>query len=348
MKAIYLEEPGKITMKEVPKPAIKDDEVLVQIKSVGVCGSDIEYYESGRIGEFVVEKPLILGHEAAGLIVEVGKYVENLGRGDKVALEPGIPCRRCIYCKTGHYNLCPNVNFMATPPSDGAFVEYLSHPADFAYKLPESVSYDEGALFEPLSVGIYATEIAGINVGDRVAILGAGPIGLMTLQAALARGASQVVITDIIPFRLEKALELGASEAINVKSDSIEDQEGNFNKVIQTAGTSETYRQALNLVVRGGKIVQVGHPSAEEVAIDPNLLITRGINMAGSFRYANTYPKALSMLVNNKVKLKPVISKYFPPDRVEQSLRYPKENPDRCIKAIVKFNSSNKASNAEI
>lgn len=347
MKAIYLEEPGKITMKEVPKPAIKDGEVLVQIKSVGVCGSDIEYYESGRIGEFVVEKPLILGHEAAGLVVEVGKYVENVEEGDKVALEPGIPCRRCTYCKTGQYNLCPNVDFMATPPSDGAFVEYLSHPADFTYKLSASVSYHEGALFEPLSVGIHATEIAEINLGDRVAILGAGPIGLMTLQAALAQGASQVVITDIMDFRLEKALELGASEVINVESDSIEVHEGNFNKVIQTAGTSETYRQALNLVVRGGKVVQVGHPSAEEVAIDPNLPITREINMAGSFRYANTYPKARSMLIGNKVKLKPVISKYFPPDRVEEALRYPKENPDNCIKAIVKFNSANKASNGE-
>lgn len=349
MKAIYLEKPGVIIEKELPKPIIKDEEVLVQIKSVGICGSDVEYYETGRIGEFIVKKPIILGHEAAGLVTEIGGNVNNLQVGDRVTLEPGIPCRRCRYCKTGRYNLCPDVDFMATPPSDfeigakpklrqsrsdGAFVEYVAHPADFAFKLPDSISYDEGALIEPLSVGIYAADRANIQPGDNVAILGAGPIGLVTLQAALVRGATEVVVTDVIDFRLEKATELGATETVNAKKDSI----GTFfDKVIQTAGVASAYKQAMEIVGRGGRVVQVGHPSVQEVSIDPNLPITREFELVGSFRYANTYPIAISLLDSGKAQLKPIISKHFSFDEVEKALQYPKANPDKCIKAIVEL-----------
>lgn len=335
MKAIYLEKTKVIIKKELPKPSIKDDEVLVEIKSVGICGSDVEYYKSGRIGEFVVEEPLILGHECAGLITQVGKNVENLQVGDRVALEPGIPCRKCKYCKSGRYNLCPDVDFMATPPSDGAFVEYLAHPADFAFKLPDSVSYDEGAMIEPLSVGIHAAERADIHPGDKVAILGAGPIGLMSLQSVLVRGATELVVTDIVDFRLEKATELGATETINVKRKSISSYNSGFDKVIQTAGTAETYKQAMEIVNRGGRVVQVGHPSTEQVSIDPNLPITREFELVGSFRYANTYPVAISLLSASKVQLKPIISKNFSFNQVEEALQYPKKNPDKCIKVVV-------------
>lgn len=334
MKAVYLEKPGVIIEKELPKPTIENDEVLVQIKSVGICGSDMEYYETGRIGEFVVTKPIILGHESAGLVTEVGENVDDLQVGDRVTLEPGIPCRRCQYCKTGRYNLCPDVDFMATPPSDGAFVEYVAHSADFAFKLPDSISYDEGALIEPLSVGIYAAQRAGIQPGDKVAILGAGPIGLVSLQAALVRGATEVVVTDVIDFRLEKASELGAAKTVNVKTDSIETF---FDKVIQTAGVASAYKQAMEIVDRGGRIVQVGHPSVQELSIDPNLPITREFELVGSFRYANTYPTAISLLDSGKVQLKPIISKHFSFDEVEKALQYPKANPDQCIKAIVEL-----------
>ncbi|MGB9682868.1 MAG: alcohol dehydrogenase catalytic domain-containing protein, partial [bacterium] len=162
MKVAVLEKIRNVSIeeREIPKP--KEDEVLVRIKSVGVCGSDIHYYNEGRIGSFVVEKPIILGHESSGEVVEVGSKVKSLKVGDRVALEPGIPCRKCNYCKTGRYNLCPDVVFMATPPVDGAFAEYVVHPEDFAFKLPDNVSYDEGALMEPLSVGIYASNRARV------------------------------------------------------------------------------------------------------------------------------------------------------------------------------------------
>lgn len=335
MKAVYLERPGKIVEKDIPKPTIRGGEVLVRIKSVGICGSDIEYYETGRIGEFKVEEPLILGHESAGVVAEVGDDVGDLEEGDRVALEPGVPCRKCKYCKTGSYNLCPDVTFMATPPDDGAFVEYFAHPEDFTYKLPESVSLDDGAMLEPFSVGLHAVRRARLEVADRVAILGAGTIGLMTLQAALVMGASEVMVTDVVDFRLEKAEQLGASRAINVEDESIDPSSSEFDRVLQTAGTAGTYRQALDLVRRGGRVVQVGFPSQEEVSIDPNALITRELDVLGSYRYMGLYPRAISLLGSGRVQMEPLISKHFDFDQVEEALKYPKENPDRCIKAMV-------------
>ena len=338
MKAKYLEEPKEIVEKEIEKPEIGPQDVFVEMKSVGVCGSDIEYYETGQIGEFVVEEPLILGHESAGKIVKTGEAVENLQKGDRVTLEPGVPCRKCKHCKEGKYNLCPDVTFMATPPDDGAFVEYFAHPADFTFKLPESLTYEEGALMEPLSVGVQATRRAEVDTGDKVAVLGAGPIGLVTMQSAFAAGATHVTITDVVDFRLQKALEIGATEAINVREDSIENQKGSFDKIIQTAGTSATYTQAMELVDRGGRVVQVGHPSANELSIDPNLLITRAFDMVGSFRYANTYQDAIELVESGKVDLQPMISKHFPFERVEEALNFSKNNPDKCIKAMVDIN----------
>ncbi|KXA91221.1 hypothetical protein AKJ57_01965, partial [candidate division MSBL1 archaeon SCGC-AAA259A05] len=246
-------------------------------------------------------------------------------------------CTQTSTASTSSFSNSPDVDFMATPPSDGAFAEYLSHPADFAFKLPESISYDEGALVEPLSVGVHAAGRADIQSGDRVAILGAGPIGLVTLQATLVRGASEVIITDLVDFRLEKAMEFGASEAINVKKDSIGSYISSFDEVIQAAGAAKTYEQALELVDRGGKVVQVGHSSSEKVSIKSNLLITREIDMLGSFRYVNTYSDSISMLANGQVSLEPMISKYFSLEEVETALLYPKENLDSCIKAMVKF-----------
>lgn len=332
---MYLEKPGEIIEKNIPKPSPDKNEVLVEIKRVGVCGSDMEYYESGKIGEFVVKEPIILGHESSGQVVEVGEKVDDLQVGDRVALELGVPCRKCKYCKSGRYNLCPDVAFMATPPDDGAFVEYVAHPADFTFKLPDSVSLEEGALMEPLSVGVAATKRAEVGIGDKVAVLGSGPIGLVTMQAALAGGASEVVITDIIDFRLEKARQLGAAKAVNVKEGSLEEFNSYFDRVIQTAGTSGTYKQAMNLVDRGGRVVQVGHPSAEEVSIDPNILITKGFDMVGSFRYANTYKDAIDLVNSCQVELEPMISKQFSFDQIEGALNFPRENPGKCIKAMV-------------
>ena len=335
MQAAYLEGPKKIVIKEVKRPLLAKDDVLVKIKAVGVCGSDIEYYEHGRIGNFVVEKPLILGHEASGEVVEVGQKVTTLKVGDRVALEPGIPCRKCDFCKSGRYNLCPDVQFMATPPVDGAFREYVAHPADFTFKIPEGVSYEEAALVEPLSVGIHAVERAQLKLGDQILIFGAGPIGLLTLQVALADGASHAVVLDLSDVRLEKAKELGADEVVNAREHNLtKDLGDSFDVVFEAAGGTTTIPQALHFVKRGGTIVLIGHSPKNEAKLDPNLVITKELNIRGTFRYKNTYPKALRLIQREVFNLKALIGKIFSLTDVDAALRYPKENP-ACIKAMI-------------
>src|SRR5512141_2535439 len=183
MQTAVLHRAHDLRLEERPIPRPGPDEVLVAIRAVGVCGSDVHYWHEGRIGDFVVQAPLVLGHECAGVVVESGAEVTSLAPGDRVALEPGVPCRRCPACKSGRYNLCPDVIFMATPPVDGAFAQYVVHPADFAYRLPDHASLEEGALLEPLSVGIHAARRAGVGLGDTVLVGGAGPIGLTALLA---------------------------------------------------------------------------------------------------------------------------------------------------------------------
>ncbi|MDP2952871.1 MAG: NAD(P)-dependent alcohol dehydrogenase, partial [Chloroflexota bacterium] len=200
-----------------PIPLPGPGQVLVRIVAVGICGSDVHFWKDGRIGTRVVERPMILGHECAGEVVALGEGVAAFQVGDRVALEPGIPCGFCPWCRTGRYNLCPQVRFLAAPPTDGALAEYVAHPAALTYKLPAHLSYEEGALLEPLSVGLHAVERAGVRVGDRVLIAGAGPIGLVNLFAAKAHGASQVYLTDIRPHRLELACRLGAEAAIDAR-----------------------------------------------------------------------------------------------------------------------------------
>lgn len=338
MTAMYLEEAGKIIPRKVDMPRIGKDEVLVRIKAVGICGSDVHYYTTGRIGDFVVEKPLILGHECSGEIVEVGKNVEGLQLGDRVALEPGIPCRKCQYCKSGRYNLCPNVRFMATPPVDGAFVEYVAHPADFVFKLPEKTSYEEATLFEPLAVGLYSVVRAKVSFGGEILILGAGPIGLATLQAVVNIGGGRVTVADIYDFRLKKARELGADKVINPQqSDALDKLRSSFDYVFETAGSVVTTQQTVKLAKRGRKVILVGLPAQEAIEFNTNQIITKELDVLGIFRYANMYPKAVRLAEKGQVNLKTLISKKFPFPQTEEALKYARDNKESSIKTLVIF-----------
>ena len=204
----------RLEQTDVPKP--DPHQVLLKMDSVGICGSDVHYWTHGAIGDFIVRAPMVLGHEAAGVVTEVGEAVSHLKAGDRVAIEPGVPCRMCSLCKTGVYNLCPDMQFCATPPVHGNLCKYYVHAADFCYKLPDSLSLEEGALMEPLAVGVHACRRAGVCIGKRVLICGAGPIGLVNLLTAKAMGASEVVITDIAENRLEVAKSLGADHVYKV------------------------------------------------------------------------------------------------------------------------------------
>ena len=222
MKALVLNSPLDLAVRDVPDPgAPGPGEVRVSVRSVGICGSDIHYYEHGRIGDFVLREPMILGHEAAGVVDAVGEGVESLSPGDAVAMEPGVPCGACRECRIGRYNLCKDVRFWATPPHDGVLAEYVLHPAALTFRLPGHLTTEEGALMEPLAVGVHACERGGVRPGCVVAINGAGTIGCVTLMAALAYGASQVIVADVIPARLERARELGAAAVVDARSESL-------------------------------------------------------------------------------------------------------------------------------
>lgn len=205
MKAAFMHNTREIKIETVPVPDINHDEVLIKVMAVGICGSDLHYYTNGRIGNYVVEKPFILGHECAGEIAAVGSSVDQFKVGDRVAVEPGVTCGRCEACKEGRYNLCPDVQFLATPPVDGAFVQYIKMRQDFVFLIPDSLSYEDAALIEPFSVGIHAAARTKLQPGSTIAIMGMGPVGLMAVAAAKAFGAGTIIVTDLEPLRLEAA-----------------------------------------------------------------------------------------------------------------------------------------------
>jgi len=335
MLAAYLEKPYEIKIKEVPSPEIRNPEdVLIRVDSVGICGSDIHYYREGRIGDFMVKKPLILGHETTGVVEKSGADAEGLKEGDRVALEPGIPCRKCTYCKTGRYNLCPDVKFFATPPVDGTFCEYVVHPADFVYKLPASVSLEEGTLLEPLSVGVHACRLAKIKPGERVMVAGLGPVGLLALQTALAHGADVCGI-DRVEKRLAMAEKCGAKKVFNTKETPAVKPGQSFDVVFECSGAVQLVQESINMVRRGGRIVYIGM-GADTVPLNMAKVTAGEIEIKGLFRYANTYPAAIKLVEEKKIELAPLISKTFALQQAKEALEYPGENPD-CIKALVKI-----------
>merc|ERR1712083_385284 len=212
---LYKTDDIRLEQQDVVEPG--PDQVLLRMDSVGICGSDVHYWTHGAIGDFIVKAPMVLGHEAAGVVAKLGSSVSNLKVGDRVAIEPGVPCAGCDYCKTGVYNLCPGMQFCATPPVHGNLARYYVHAANFCYRLPDNVSLEEGALMEPLAVGVHACRRAGVALGKTVLICGAGPIGLVNLLTARAMGASEIVLTDISGHRLEVAKKMGASATFLVQ-----------------------------------------------------------------------------------------------------------------------------------
>lgn len=341
MKAAVLHAVGDLRVEEVDKPTITlPDQALVKIRAVGVCGSDVHFYERGRIGPYVVKDPVILGHESAGEVVEVGKAVTNLSPGDKVAVEPGVPDRTCWYCKTGRYNLCAAVPFMGTPPWDGAFCEYVAWPADFCFKLPEGLSFEQGAMTEPLAVGMQGTKRGEVSVGHSVVVLGCGPIGLVTLQAAKARGATQIIATDVQQSRLELAAKLGATDTINAKdSDPVgrvrELSNGGVDVALETAGTVTTTQQACAMVRMGGVVTLIGMPAELEFDLPVLDIICREYDVRGVFRYCNCYPPALALMAAREVDVNSLITHRFPLDEVKAAVDFAKDRKDVAIKVMV-------------
>jgi L-iditol 2-dehydrogenase len=284
--------------------------VLVQIKSVGVCGSDTHYYEHGRIGEHVVRKPLVLGHEPAGAAVAVGAEVTRFTVGQRVSIEPGVSCLSCVQCLAGRYNLCPRMRFLATPPIDGAFCEYLAVHEAFAHPVPDSLSDDAAAMLEPLSVGIWACRKGRVEPGTTVLVNGAGPIGLLAAQAALAFGAAQVVVADVRASRLTLAVRLGATDVVDVRSAALSESGVEPDVLLECSGHPEATVAAMRTLAPAGRAVLVGM-GADVLPLPLPYLQDREIELVGTFRYANTWPTAIALAASGRVALDALVTGHY-------------------------------------
>jgi L-iditol 2-dehydrogenase len=318
MRVSVLRAAGQLELAEWPVPAPGPGEVLVAVRSVGVCGSDVHYFQHGRIGDFVVRSPLVLGHEVSGRIAAVGAGVDGGRVGARVAIEPGAACGACAECKAGRYNLCPDMRFFATPPVDGALAEYVVVRADLAFDLPDAVSDDDAALLEPLSVGIWATGKAQITAGSSVLIAGAGPIGLVAAQVARARGATTIAVTDIAPDRLEAALRNGATLALDARSEAGPGQD--FDAFLDCSGAPSAISAGIAALARAGRAVLVGMGPGE-VTLPLGRLQQRELTVTGTFRYANTWPAAIQLAASGAVDLAGLVTDRFGLAQVEQALR---------------------------
>jgi len=342
-KAAYMTEVNTLFFKEVPMPKPAPNDVVVRIEYCGICGSDVHYYEKGRIGDCIVEGEFVLGHEVAGTVTEVGAGVTNLKVGDRVALEPGITCGQCEQCKEGHYNLCKDVIFFATPPVQGALQNYVTHPASMCFKLPENVSTLEGALVEPLAVGLHACKQGNVGVGDSVVILGCGCIGLVTLLSAKAMGASNVIAVDLFDKRLDFAKKLGANHVINARTEDVSAKiheilgDRGADVVLETAGSPKTIYQTPFFTKTGGTIVLVG------LAVDPDLtfnfsqVMNKELTIKSVYRYRNCYPVAIDALAAGKIDLKGIATNIFEFDDIQNAMEQSITDKQNIIKSVIKL-----------
>ncbi|MEN5276725.1 NAD(P)-dependent alcohol dehydrogenase [Brucella sp. TWI432] len=332
MKALVLEEKGKLSLREFDMPmTLGRKDVRIKIHTVGICGSDVHYYTHGRIGHFIVNEPMVLGHEASGTVIEVGEDVTNLAVGDRVCMEPGIPDPTSRASKLGIYNVDPAVRFWATPPVHGCLVPEVIHPAAFTYKLPDHVSFGEGAMVEPFAIGMQAALRARIQPGDVAVVTGAGPIGMMVALAALAGGCAKVIVADLAQPKLDIIAAYDGIVAVNIRerslAEAIADHTDSWgcDLVFECSGAASAILNMASLARPGGAIVLVGMP-VDPVPVDIVGLQARELRLETVFRYANVYDRAIALIASGKVDLKPLITATLP---FEDSIR----GFDRAVEA---------------
>lgn len=317
---------NKVGYDERPVPKLKSPhDVLIRVGWTGICGSDVHYWAHGRIGNFIVEAPMVLGHESAGTVALVGSQVTSVKVGDRVAMEPGVPCRRCAPCKLGSYNLCPDMAFASTPPHDGTLARFYSMPADFCYLLPEHVTLEEGALVEPTAVGVHIVNQANVRPGDSVVVFGAGPVGLLCAAVAQAFGASSIVLVDIVQSKLEfaRSFLLGASVETFNPSQSVSAMENakalrqtcasipstGADIAIDASGAAASTQTAVHVLRHGGTFVQ-GGMGRDDITFPIMAVCAKELTVKGSFRYKQgDYRLAVSLISRGLIDVKKMISK---------------------------------------
>ncbi|GAA3639494.1 NAD(P)-dependent alcohol dehydrogenase [Microlunatus ginsengisoli] len=332
MTASVLSGVKALAIEEVPVPPVDADEVLVEIAAVGVCGSDTHYYRHGRIGDFVVDGPLILGHECSGTIVAVGSDVPPSRIGERVAIEPQKNCRRCRECRAGRYNLCPNMEFYATPPIDGAFARYAVIRTEFAHHVPDSLTDEAAALLEPLSVAITTMRKAGVAPGSSILIAGAGPIGIICAQTARAFGAAEIIVTDLVAERRERALRFGATRVIDPTQVNVAEAGLDVNAFVDASGSPRAVSDGIKAVRPAGTAVLVGLGSPE-MTLPVEHIQNLEITVTGIFRYTDTWPAAIHLVASGQVDLDSLVTGQFDLDHADEALESD-THPD-SLKSIV-------------
>lgn len=322
---------GRIELEDRGIRELGPREALVRIESVGVCGSDTTYFTVGYIGDWKVDGPIVLGHEAAGQVVEIGSDVTHVAVGDRVAIEPGTPCRDCRDCLAGRYHLCPDFVFLATPPYDGALLQFLAMDERNLFPMPDTMSYDEGAMLEPLSVGIWACHRASLSPGDRVLVTGAGPVGLLAAQTARAFGASHVRVTDVSDFRLEMAAGMGIDvERADAAPGAAEPE---FDVLLECSGAPTALADGLWRLRTNGRAAMVGMPK-QMVELPLSRLNVRELTIGLVNRYAHTWPTALALVADGRVDAAGIVTHHFPLAQTADALLLGRMVPD-SVKAII-------------
>jgi L-iditol 2-dehydrogenase len=332
-RAAVLYAPGDVRIEDRPLPELGAHDLLVELRAVGVCGSDVHYYEHGRIGQYEVRAAVVLGHEPAGVVVEVAQKVTRHAVGDRVTLEPGIPCGRCRECRAGRYHLCPYVEFFATPPVDGAFARYVAIHEDFAFSLPPELSDEAGALIEPLSVALWACWKGRVSAGRTVLVTGAGPIGQLAAQTASALGATRVFVAEVDPARLAFAQHYGA-DVVDAREGPAGEQGVEADILLECSGNPEALFNGIAALRPAGRAVCVGMGPSETTTLPLALIQAREIVLTGTFRYANTYPAALELAASGCVDLDGLVTGRYGLEDTEAALRAGSDEP-ASIKPLV-------------
>jgi D-xylulose reductase len=321
MRALVLERQRQLALRDIDMPTEPGPgEVKIKVHTVGICGSDVHYYTHGRIGPFVVNEPMVLGHEASGVVADIGPGVTALKVGDRVCMEPGVPDPNSRASKLGLYNVDPAVTFWATPPVHGCLAPYVIHPAAYTFRLPDNVSFAEAAMVEPFAVGLQAASKARIAPGDLAVVIGAGPIGIMVALAALAGGCSRVIIADLQPAKLAIAGQYPGVIPVDITKRKLADavaaeSDGwGADVVFEASGSPKAFDGVFALPRPGGCLVLVGMP-VEPVAFDVVSAAAKEIRIETVFRYANVYDRAIAMISSGKVNLKPLVTETFPFDQ---------------------------------
>ena len=342
MKALVLEKVRQLTLRDIHiEEYLGPDDVRIKIHTVGICGSDVHYYEHGAIGPFVVREPIVLGHEASGTVIEVGEGVKHLKVGDRVCMEPGIPDPNSRPTRLGMYNLDPAVRFWATPPVHGCLRETVVHPGMFVFKLPENVGFDEGALVEPLAVGLHAARKAQIKPGDLALVIGAGMIGLVTAMAAIAGGCNKVIITDIVQEKLDLASYFGMM-SVNVTREDLNEIVSKVTNgwgtdiVFEASGSEDAVLKVFEPLCPGGRVVFIGMPT-HPVPMDIVSAQVKEARIETIFRYAHVYPRALLLMESGRVNLKPLITDRYRFEESIEAFEYAANPRPSSVKIVIEL-----------